>query len=275
MKSCLQISKSALIILLTLVVSLCLSCKNQGESYDDEVNYLESIAVNIESEFSEISTQVEKLRSVFSKAYESSKSVVLDSSDFRTNKDGVMLYENSANYPWSLYISGYAPIDTGVIREAILAQSTGLALIESVKHKSSISQAYFNSEFCMNLIYPKIDVETQYPPGLDITTFNFYYEANAKHNAERSVVVIDRPYLDPAGRGWMISIVAPVYKGDDLKGVVGVDITLDGILKSYLEENESLLLVDDSGAYIAGSDIALQQVGLPSFDNNYYTDLIN
>ena len=38
-------------------------------------------------------------------------------------------------------------------------------------------------------------------------------------------------YLDPAGHGWMMSAIAPVYRDDFLEGVVGIDITVSGILE--------------------------------------------
>ena len=37
-------------------------------------------------------------------------------------------------------------------------------------------------------------------------------------------------YLDPAGQGWMMSAIAPVYREQFLEGVIGVDITVGGIL---------------------------------------------
>ncbi|MBU1305878.1 MAG: response regulator, partial [Alphaproteobacteria bacterium] len=37
-------------------------------------------------------------------------------------------------------------------------------------------------------------------------------------------------YLDPAGHGWMMSAIAPVYRGDFLEGVAGLDVTVGGIL---------------------------------------------
>lgn len=33
-------------------------------------------------------------------------------------------------------------------------------------------------------------------------------------------------YLDPAGQGWMMSAIAPIYRDNFLEGVVGLDITV-------------------------------------------------
>ncbi|MEE5082845.1 ATP-binding protein [Pseudomonas alliivorans] len=93
-----------------------------------------------------------------------------------------------------------------------------------------ITSVYFNSADSYNRIYPWIDTLTQYPHDMNIPQFNFYYLADTKHNPLRKAVWTD-VYLDPAGKGWMMSVVAPVYVGDNLKGVVGIDVTVDAILQ--------------------------------------------
>lgn len=93
-----------------------------------------------------------------------------------------------------------------------------------------IASIYFNSWDSYNRIYPWFNTLEQYPHDMDITQYNFYYLADAKHNPDKKVVWTD-VYLDPAGQGWMMSAVAPVYSADFLEGVAGVDVTVDGILK--------------------------------------------
>src|SRR5690606_38389904 len=83
-----------------------------------------------------------------------------------------------------------------------------------------IASLYFNSWDSYNHIYPWFDTAGQYPPDMDIPSYNFYYLANAWHNPKREVVWTD-VYLDPAGQGWMMSAIAPVYSGDFLEGVTG------------------------------------------------------
>lgn len=94
-----------------------------------------------------------------------------------------------------------------------------------------ITSVYFNSADSYNRIYPWIDTLTQYPHDMNIPLFNFYYLADASHNPLRQPVWTD-VYLDPAGNGWMMSVVTPVYRGDTLEGVVGIDITVEAILQN-------------------------------------------
>ena len=93
-----------------------------------------------------------------------------------------------------------------------------------------IASLYFNSWDSYNHIYPWFDTAAQYPPDVDIPSFNFYYLASSWQNPARRVVWTD-VYLDPAGNGWMMSAIAPVYRGDFLEGVCGIDVTVSGILQ--------------------------------------------
>lgn len=103
-------------------------------------------------------------------------------------------------------------------------------LMREIKsHEPLVASLYFNSWDSYNRIYPWIRADEQYPHDMRIPEYNFYYLADAAHNPQRSTRWTD-VYLDPAGHGWMMSAITPVYRGDFLEGVVGLDITLGGIL---------------------------------------------
>nr|EKM95901.1 signal transduction histidine kinase [Stutzerimonas degradans] len=97
-----------------------------------------------------------------------------------------------------------------------------------------IASLYFNSWDSYNHIYPWFSTPDQYPNDMVIPDYNFYYLADAEHNPKRGVVWTD-VYLDPAGHGWMMSAIAPVYRGDFLEGVSGIDITVSGILQQIAQ----------------------------------------
>jgi len=92
-----------------------------------------------------------------------------------------------------------------------------------------VSAIYFNAWDSLNYIYPWFLTPEQYDHAMPIPEYNFYYLADAKHNPQRGVVWTD-VYVDPAGQGWMMSSIAPVYRGDFLEGVVGLDVTVGTIL---------------------------------------------
>jgi len=161
--------------------------------------------------------------------------------------------QNHAYQPDALERSRHAVTDSGVFYSrsddgraaSFYANSTPLAeqdhakalrlsqldpLMRSLRAVNPLVAAcYFNSWDSYNRIYPFFMTPEQYPHDMVIPDYNFYYLADAKHNPERKVAWTD-VYLDPAGLGWMMSAVAPVYRGDFLEGVVGLDITVGQML---------------------------------------------
>lgn len=116
-------------------------------------------------------------------------------------------------------------------RAKALRLSQADPVMRSLKEANPLIGAlYFNTFDSYNRIYPFFMTPDQYPHDMVIPDYNFYYLADAKHNPERKVVWTD-VYLDPAGLGWMMSAIAPVYREDFLEGVVGLDITVSGMLK--------------------------------------------
>ena len=117
-----------------------------------------------------------------------------------------------------------------------------------------IVQAYVNTHDSLTRIWPWIDAATQFDPRIDMPTFNLYYEADATRNPRRAVVWTDA-YVDPAGQGWMVSAIAPVYRGDFLEAVVGADVTLDrmiaGVLGTDIPWQGFLLLIGKDGTLLA------------------------
>ena len=108
-------------------------------------------------------------------------------------------------------------------------------LMSSIRAANPLVAAiYFNSWDSYNRIYPFFMTPEQYPHDLVIPDYNFYYLADAQHNPERKVAWTD-VYLDPAGLGWMMSVIAPVYRNDFLEGVVGLDITVGQMLNEIGE----------------------------------------
>jgi len=117
-----------------------------------------------------------------------------------------------------------------------------------------IVQTYVNTHDSLNRIWPWIDAAAVYDPAMRIPDFNFYYEADAKHNPTRSVVWTDA-YVDPAGQGWLVSAIAPVYRGEFLEAVVGADVTVDRIVADVLGREIPwqgfLILIGKSGTLLA------------------------
>ncbi len=140
-----------------------------------------------------------------------------------------------------------------------------------------VASLYFNSWDSFNHIYPWFFTLDQYPADMDIPKYNFYYLADAKHNPSRGVVWTD-VYLDPAGHGWMMSAIAPVYRGDFLEGVVGIDITVSGILEQIGQVQVPwggyAMLVSDDLSIMALPEPGEADFGLAELTEHSYLDAI-
>lgn len=181
-----------------------------------------------------------------------------DPARFAYSKDGVF-YTNKDNGAAAVFYSGIYPVGEAERQKAYRSAGLDPTYIGIKQSNSLIVQVYYNTFDSLNRIYPYIDVISAYTPKMDIPSFNFYYEADAKHNPKRKVVWTD-VYKDPAGQGWMTSAIAPVYIGKKLEGVVGVDVTVDTIVAEVLNleipwQGYGLLVSRD------GNIIAMPKVG--------------
>lgn len=147
--------------------------------------------------------------------------------------DGAFLTTRGRDETAGFY-SGYVPIGPQQIEKVWRLSQLDPVMKDIKKSSPLITQIYLNTFDSYNRIYPYFDVLAQYVPKMNIASYNFYYEADAKHNPARKAVWTDA-YVDPAGAGWMVSSIAPVYVGDRLEAVVGLDLTIDTIIRQVLD----------------------------------------
>lgn len=145
----------------------------------------------------------------------------------------------------------------------------------TVAHNPNVASVYFNSHDDMNRIYPPIpDILNQYDPNMDVDIYNFYYLADSVHNPSRRPVWTNA-YLDPAGHGWMISCVVPIYRGDFLEGVTGLDVPIERfvsiVLKLELPWESNAFLVGGDGSILAMSEPIQNILGLRELTRHEYT----
>lgn len=140
-----------------------------------------------------------------------------------------------------------------------------------------VASLYFNSWDSLNHIYPWFLTLDQYPADMVIPDYSFYYLADAEHNPARGVVWTE-VYLDPAGHGWMMSATAPVYRGDFLEGVAGIDITVSGILEQIgqlrVPWSGYAMLVSDDLSIMALPEPGEVDFGIAELTDHTYLDAI-
>lgn len=175
------------------------------------------------------------------------------------------------------FYSGYVPVGRSQIEKA---WQTG-QLDHTMRHIKTASplvrQVYLNTWDSYNRIYPYFNVLEQYAPRMNIPSYNFFYEADASHNPARKVVWTDA-YVDPAGSGWMVSAVAPVYSSRKLEAVVGIDLTIDTIVKRILSLDLPwqgyAMLIGRDGTILALPPAGEKDLELSELKNHDYAEAI-
>lgn len=77
-----------------------------------------------------------------------------------------------------------------------------------------------------------------------------------RNNPGREMVWIP-PYQDTGGKGWMVTLLAPVYLGNEFVGAVGTDVTLSTlqtVLRSHAPGAGRALVIDDQGTLLADTE---------------------
>lgn len=196
----------------------------------------------------------------------------------RLAKDGVFYTTRGGVNDSASFYSGFHPV--GPAQQDKVWRTTRLD--HTMRHLKAASplvqQVYLNTWDSYNRIYPYFDVRKQYAPRMDIPSYNFYYEADARHNPRREVVWTDA-YVDPAGSGWMVSAIAPVYAGDKLEAVVGMDLTvdtmIDRILALDLPWQGYAMLIGRDGTILALPPAGEKDLGLTELKDHHYDQAIH
>lgn len=247
------------LLLLYFGVTYFITQKSQEILLSEATQNLSEIVVresrNINSQFEEVSRGLELLRLDHTHFFET------DTCSF-PNKEAVFgrhtngaFYKKIDNGGASIYAPDNFEINAARQRKIECSEAMDPLMKSIVDTNPIITQAYINTYDKLNRLYPfMVDSPSQYGEDLDATSYNFYYLADAVHNPQRKNVWTSA-YLDPAGQGWMISNIAPVYKKDFLEGVTGVDVTIDSLIKNVLSLSipweGSAFLVDADGMILA------------------------
>ncbi|MCD5322401.1 MULTISPECIES: hybrid sensor histidine kinase/response regulator [Pontibacillus] len=147
-----------------------------------------------------------------------------------------------------IFYSNLEKQDEGKIAQLLRKQDLMAHIYESQPLAASI---YFNTYDSLNIIYPFVDgMEGMFDADLYIPDFLFYRRAMEDLNKERNQLWTTA-YLDPARNDWVSSSIAPVYIGDRLEGVVGIDVTIRTIAEDILDldlpwEGVGMLVQDDA-----------------------------
>ncbi|KJS79341.2 MAG: histidine kinase [Pseudomonas sp. BICA1-14] len=273
-----------LVLVETALIAIYLLTNNAIR--DAQVEHLRETALNdlqaavslesrlISEQLSQVSSLTQLYRNLTAQALQSE--APQQTPNLALSDDGVRYSPSDDGGAAVFYSNATAPERHDLQKIARLRQLEPL-MKEIEARNPLVASLYFNSWDSFNHIYPWFFTLDQYPADMDIPKYNFYYLADAKHNPSRGVVWTD-VYLDPAGHGWMMSATAPVYRGDFLEGVVGIDITVSGILEQIGQVQVPwggyAMLVSDDLSIMALPEPGEADFGLAELTEHSYLDAI-
>ena len=266
------------LLLLYFGITLYVSGKNQDYLLEEAVQGIQEIAAREVSIIDGKLAEVARLASLMQHDHErffATDACQLPQAEpqFRQHENGAF-YKSVDNGGATLYYSSSTEIGQAQLRKARCSESLDPLLRSIVSVSPVVTQAYLNTWDDMNRLFPFIgDAPQQYGSAIHMQDFNFYYLADAKHNPQRKPVWTGA-YLDPAGQGWMVSVVVPVYRGDFLEGVSGLDVTIDAFLQNILDLrspwNAAFAVVDEKGTILAMQPRAEQILKLNELTGHVY-----
>lgn len=250
------------------------SCKDNTQQ---KLSELKQKAQSINNDFLKIRNEVEVLASNISSLYQHQDEIVstINVTKYQLSKSGVY-YKPIDDGGSAVFVSGFYPICNEIKKIVYFTEPIDTAFKKLVSKYREIVQVYYNDKYSINRIYPYFDVLSQYEAKTNIPNFNFYYLADYKHNPQKKSLWVHEPYVDPAGRGWMISAIAPVYFQNKLVGVPGIDVTISTITKRYIKDSiQSLdMIIDHSGGIVTAQETSINLLSFPPLYEHKYIETI-
>lgn len=260
-----------------IVLFVQFSCENVENTKNRTAQNLSVISDSINSDFVEIRNEAKKLADSLEALYAmySNRPIAVDTIKYTIHSGTGVLYKPLNDAKSAVWVQAQSAVKKRVQEIVSFTEPIEHNLMNITQHYTEVAQAYYNSKDSYNRIYPYIDVVQQLPSNLDVTEFNFYFLADEKNNPEKKAVWVNEPYIDPAGRGWMISAIAPVYLNDSLEGVAGLDVTINTITERYINaEDNMLMILDKNGVVVAINQYLNGLFSLPPLKNHKYIETI-
>lgn len=250
------------------------------ETHEEVQEYANNEATSIKNQLDSVAYATEMYRQQVQRTLQQ-KDVEIDLENkkrLKYTEDGAFYTESNSDQDGAaVFYSGIVPIgaDEALKAHKLLAIED---VMKDIYHSQPLANAiYVNTHDSLNVIYPYFNVLYQYPPLMDIPSYNFYYEADKTNNPEKELVWTDA-YLDPAGNGWTTSAIAPVYNDSSLEAVVGIDITvntiIDQILDIQLPWGGYGILVTEDGTILAMPEQAEKTLDIAELKDHSYQETI-
>ena len=246
--------------------------KDLKESVNERIIFIKK---DINTSFKNIETNLKYLQNEQQNFFEEINNIKNDNNvEFKHTTNGAY-YKSIDNGGSSVWVKKIANLTDNLKIELNKTELLDNNLKTSVVNNELVVAAYYNSRYNYSRYYPFIkDVYNVISDDTKVEDYTFYYNADLKHNPQKKVVWTD-VYLDPAGLGWMISALVPIYRDNILEGVTGLDITINKIIENFLNfkipYNGSTFLIDKDLNIIAMDEKIKNEFKIENFNEYKYS----
>lgn len=174
-------------------------------------------------------------------------------------------YFNSRYSPSSVFVPSTVELTDEVIRELNVTAYLDFSAPFVLENNPQITALYFTDKRGIITYYPNIRLGESLPHDYDGTAQPTFRVASPLFNKTRSARW-SFPRQDPAGRGLVISVSAPVYFKDEFMGVMTADFQLAKIAEQInaikVGASGYAFLIDSDGHFIAMPPQGYAMLGL-------------
>ncbi|MCD4675949.1 MAG: hypothetical protein K8S18_08135, partial [Desulfobacula sp.] len=192
------------------------------------------LAGEINSLFVQAKKEIETLKIVTQNVLENPEKTkgLFDDSRYKYAKNHVY-YTPEDDGHCEMWASGHIPIGASEKRRIKIFEYLCPDLQKIYDRSDFVDNVYLTTYDSIVMGYPYADMPAYLKPGLDLTVAWVTYRAAAeKANPEHKTLWVN-PYIDAIGRGYMTSIITPIYHNGFLEGTLGIDVTVDLISDKF------------------------------------------
>lgn len=170
-----------------------------------------------------------------------------------------------------VWASGHIPIGISERQRIRLFENLCPVMKTIYSDNDFIDTVYLTTYDSIVMGFPYADIDAYMKPGLDLTQVWVTYSAAAqKANKNRRTLWVE-PYVDAVGRGYMTSVITPVYKNDFLEATLGIDITADLISDKFIAlSDKNLMIVTDKTIPVAVNKNSFSHLRMRGLENYNY-----
>ena len=252
-------------------------CSKKDSYTSERIFELEAIVSLMEYDFDQLEQEIQQLAEFSIRSYQARDTITSSNPFFKVDFSKLIFNSEPNADPdiGTIYISELTP-DLARVKDLLMwSVPLDRRFKRVIQNNPTIAQVYYNSGLHVGKLYPPYPAEANLEPDLDLTKFNFYYEALAENNPSKGAVWVRDIYLDPVGKGWIVSLIYPVYAEEELLFVLGFDIMLKDIIETYVNQySKQLIIVDATGTIVTGKSRAIEALSLPPLKDHTYSHTV-